>query len=164
MNNRKGFTVVEWLIASSIIGFLLIVFIAVPNALRQTRNNARVQDINALAALIKEKQTASQTGSLPNSCNNTQYGCFSREAKLSYYINTSNSETYITYYRNTAKFDELSPRLDLEDDAVTSKVFIHTYAVCRNQEVSGDRASSGHVAIQYAIETLSGPKLQCKGL
>lgn len=164
MDNRKGFTVVELSIAFAVVGFLLIVFIAVPNAMRQTRNNNRVQDVKALAAALKEKQVVSQTGALPESCNNTQHNCFSRQANLSYYDNTSNRETYITYYRNAAKLNELAPQLDVEDEAVISKVLIHSYATCERDVLQGGNASPTSVAIQYAVETMSGPKLQCKNV
>jgi competence protein ComGC len=163
MLNRNGFTAIQLLITGVIIGVLLIVLIAVPNALRQTRNSSRTQDAHVLGLLIKEQQLISQTASLPNSCNNTQKDCFSRKTKLSYYDNTSLDETVITYYRDATAFDEkFSPKLDPADIDVTNKVLIHTFAVCGPDGPTGAGAGVGSIAIQYAIETLFGPKLVCK--
>jgi type II secretory pathway pseudopilin PulG len=164
MVNRKGFTVVELLIAFAVIGFLLIILVAVPNALRQTRNGSRVQDVNALASLVRERQAISQTGALPASCNNTQAGCFIRDIDLAHYDNTSDVETYITYFRNTSRLNELSPQLDIEDEEVTAKVYIHTFAICDGNRLSAEQASAGSVVIQYAVETVTGVALLCKNI
>lgn len=165
MVNRKGFTAIQLLISGVIIGVLLIVLVAVPNALQQTRNSSRTQDVHVLGILIKEEQIASRTAALPGSCNNTQADCFSRKTKLSYYDNTSLEETVITYYRDSAPFDEkFSPKLDLSDIDVTNKVVIHTFAVCRANGLTGNGASTGTVAIQYAVETFFGSKLVCKNV
>lgn len=162
MLNRKGFTAIQLLITGVIIGVLLIVCIAVPNALRQMRNSSRTQDAHVLGLLIKEQQLVGQTA-LPNSCNNTQKDCFSRKTKLSYYDNTSLEETVVTYYRNAPAFDEkFSPKLDLSDADATNKVLIHTYAICGPSGPTGVSATPSSIAIQYAVETFFGPRLVCK--
>lgn len=162
MVNRKGFVAMHLVVAGVVIGVLLIIFIAVPNAMRQTRNSSRTQDIHLLGLLIKDQQLASQTGFLPPSCNNTQANCFSRLAKLSFYDNTSNSDTVITYYRNEQQFSKYSPQLDVNDSEVTGKVYIHTYATCDQDRPSGHNASRGSVIIQYAVEGFTSPRLVCK--
>jgi hypothetical protein len=162
MVNRKGFAAMHLIIAGVVMGVLLIISVAVPNVLRQTRNSSRTQDIHLLGLLVKDQQLASQTGLLPSSCNNTQPNCFSRLAKLSFYENTSNTETVVTYYRNPQQFNRYSPQLNLNDKEVADKVYIHTYATCDYNTPTGHNASMNSVIIQYAIETFTGPKLVCK--
>ena len=163
MVNRKGFAAMQLVIAGVVIGVLLIIFIAVPNVLRQTRNNSRTQDVHLLGLLVQDQRLASQTGMLPSSCNNTQADCFSRRAKLSYYDNRSDSDTTVSYYRNQQAFNRYAPQLDVHDKSVTRKVFIHTYATCDDQGMpTGQNAGMNSVIIQYAIETFGGPQLICK--
>ena len=164
MVNRKGLAAMQLVIAGVVVGVLLIIFIAVPNILRQTRNNSRSQDVHLLGLLVKDQQQASQTGMLPASCNNTQADCFSRQIKLSYYDNTSNSDTVITYYRNQKPIDKYSPQLNIEDSKVVDKVYIHSYAVCDGDVPTGQKATAGSNIIQYAVETFTGPKLVCKNI
>jgi Tfp pilus assembly protein PilW len=161
MVNRKGFTVVQLLVTGVIVGLLLIAFVAVPNVMRQTRNSSRAQDIHVLALVLKDQQAASSTGFLPQSCNNTQPSCFIHDASLALYDNTS-TDTVITYYRNTKPYNDELPHLSLDDENVTHKVVMHTYAICDGGELTGQKAGAGSIAMQYAVETMHGAKLVCK--
>ena len=164
MVNRKGFTVVQLLVAAVVVGLLLIVLIAVPNVMRQTRNSSRAQDIHVLGLVIKDEQSVSSTGALPASCNNTQANCFAHAASLSFYGNTSDADPTIAYYRNTKPFNEKSAHLSQSDDDITRKVVIHTYAICNDGQLSGEKAGAASIAIQYAVETMRGVKIVCKAI
>jgi len=165
MGNRNGFAVRQLAVAGAVIGFLLIVAIAVPNVLRQTRNSSRTQDVHILGVALKDAQIATNNAAMPDSCNNTQAQCFIRTAQLAYYDNTSSSETVITYYRNNKPFDKFSPQLDAADNKGADKqVVIHSYAKCGPSGPTGDGASRGDSIAQYAVETLTGISMACKQL
>lgn len=164
MVNRKGFTVVQLLVAAFVVGLLLIILVAVPNIMRQTRNSSRAQDIHVLGLLIKDEQSVSSTGALPASCNNTQISCFAHTASLSFYDNNSDVDTNITYYRNTKPFNVDSAHLRPSDDDIAHKVIIQTYAVCNDDQLSGETAGAASIAIQYAVETMRGVKIVCKSI
>src|SRR5690349_5051934 len=153
MLNRKAFTVVQLLVSAVVVGLLLIIFVAIPNVMRQTRNSSRAQDIHVLGLVIKEEQSASSRGALPDSCNSTQPSCFARTASLSFYDNISSVDPVISYYRNSKPFNEDSAHLSKSDDDVTHKVVIHTYAVCDDSQPTGAAASAANIAFQYAVET-----------
>jgi len=164
MVNRKGFAVRQLIIAVVIVGFLLIVAVAVPNVMRQTRNSSRTQDVHVLAIALKDMQLTSSNAGLPESCNNTQAGCFTRDAKLAYYDNTSSSDTVITYYRNTKPFDKFSPQLDMAQPGSSNRVIMHTYTRCEQGAPTGDGANRSGVVALYAIETFKGSVAACKQL
>jgi prepilin-type N-terminal cleavage/methylation domain-containing protein len=165
MINRKGFTIIEFLIVLAIVGLILaIVLFAVPNLMRSGRNTRRNQDSSLLLTLVNDQKQATPNGALPASCDTTQPACFLRQSDLAYYDNASSTVPVIHYFHNDVPFNAGMPQLSATDQHAPESVYIHSYAICNGDTPTGLYASPSSFVVQYAIETFSGPRLMCKGL
>jgi len=182
-----GFTVVEVMIVLVIASaIILIVFLAVPAAQRNSRNVKRRADASYLIGLTKEKKAAN--GHVwPNSCNNrnNNTSCHTSVSLLMYDVSNLPANTRTVSY---AKLDSPWPNcgndgcspeeltantnLDPNDETIHSDTFgtyqytnmvqLRTYAKCKpNGEYTGEGAEPDDMAAQFLIETASGWQLQC---
>lgn len=145
--NKKGFTIIEVLIVLAIAGLiLLIVFLAVPNLQRNSRNTQKRSDVNVIAAAVNEFLTTNN-GSLPTT--------FASKS-VSGGATTTAVNANTTYY-TTGTITGTAAQNALTTDVVQ----IVTGAKCgaSGATVAG---TTRQVAIQFMIETASNPKLpQC---
>lgn len=158
---RQGFTIIEVLIVLAIAGLiLLIVFLAVPAAQRNTRNYQRHQNAAALMAEVREQQQA-RSGQLPVSCNNTAATCFVRNVPLTMYDNHSSSDNNVSFHRRTSPYDETTGQLPTDN---FSRLQVRSYTRCHGNALTGTNASAKDLAAQYVVETFNGGLLICKEL
>lgn len=161
----SGFTIVETIIVLAVAGLiLLIVLMAIPTLLRNSRNNQRKQDVQAILEAVSHYQL-SNSGDLPSSTAPLQ-----RLPKLTYYspatinyytpasCSVPNSGVYITFCISadwtqapTTPVNNLSNSLDT--------VLIYNHEKCDPSNPSqGQRAGAGYndVIALYAIEVGNG--------
>lgn len=149
--NQSGFTIIEVLIVLAIAGLiLLIVFLAVPNLQRNSRNTQRKNDVQAILGAISEYES-NNAGSLPTTYNNgviTGTGSVSSNVKMGYYTGIADGSGFATGRQSAV---------------TTDVVNIVTGAQCDPAVPGGTIVGSARqIAIQYEIEGGSGFVPSCQ--
>lgn len=139
---QKGFTIIEVLIVLAIAGLILVVvFLAVPQLQKNTRDNARQAVVTRLSAEI-ETYAANNQGSYPFKEPGTGSGTI-EDFKSRYYstIAKKNPSTGGDYLIAFAAADDDNPTAD--------QLLIHRGANCKGESAIG--TSSSPSALKYAI-------------
>jgi len=151
-----GFTIVETLIVLAIAGLILmIVFLAIPTLIRNSRNNQRRQDVQIILGSVSHWEL-NHSGDIPNTPtdNFLQYDT----SKLTYY--DPSTEITSTTLSPGASIPAYTPNLD--------KVYIYNYQKCSAASfgtATPQGAGYNDVVALYAIETgNTGLAPQCQQL
>jgi prepilin-type N-terminal cleavage/methylation domain-containing protein len=166
MHKRDGFTIIEILIAIIIAGFiLLVVFLAVPATQRTARNSTRHKDASAVLASVLSYRAENKTGSLPESCDNIDSDCFTRQVGMGYYDNQASTAT-VSFKKLDHPYSDDDAILHADDSDSVEQVALYSYALCNDSgtQAIGTYASPQNVVVVYAIETINGAALQCKAV
>jgi prepilin-type N-terminal cleavage/methylation domain-containing protein len=163
----QGFTIVEIMIVLAIAGLiLLIVFEAIPNLTRNSRNNTRKQDVTNILQVISQYEL-NNSGNFPAGCGNG-YSAFcktSSTTSLLYY-------TTLTYYIPTS--DQVTIHPQTETSAVPiapatgiNNVTIYNYEKCSDGQDTATNVGADYsdIVAMYAVESGgSVPDSQCQEL
>ncbi len=151
-----GFTIVETLIVLAMAGLILmIVFLAIPTLIRNSRNNQRRQDVQIILGSVSHWEL-NHSGDVPNTPtdNFLQYDT----SKLTYYDPTT--EITSMTLSPGALVPAYTPDLD--------KVYIYNYQKCSSTSPGSPTpqgAGYNDVVALYAIETgNSGVSPECQQL
>jgi len=147
--NQKGFTIIEVLIVLAIAGLiLLIVFLAVPQLQRNSRDTQRKNDISKILGATQEvlNNNNGQISSLSTA------NVIAAEGTLSYYANTEPSAV-------TAMAAGVAAGSGL-NATTTDTVTIYTKATCDGTTGKAISGSARQIAVVYKIES-GGGTLQC---
>ena len=138
---EQGFTIIEVLIVLAIAGLiLLIVFLAVPNLQRNSRNTQRKDDVSRIGSAIQEFVNNSN-GTVPTAADSTTIQNLA--GKLAYYTSAN-----VTVVGNAPAA--------LANNTVVDTVNIYTQATCTtaggNQGATSTGATTRGIAIVYSTE------------
>ena len=160
-NLSGGFTIIEVMIVLAIAGLImLIVFLAVPNLQRSSRNTQRKNDAAAIAGAVANF-ISNNGGSLPDSAGtdssdpNTVDFCAGASCPSA----TGNFETAkLGYYvpANVTLGSSAAPANQTKDTVYVDKGYS-----CNSSNTGIGAASSRTAAILYAVESGSGVSQQC---
>lgn len=150
---QEGFTIIEVLIVLAIAGLIMmVVFLAVPNLQRNSRNTQRKSDVSAIVGGMSE-YVNNNAGQLPTTC--TAGSCTSQtwlqNAKLSQYDPSSIAFSNVTTARTSA------PTAATTAD----QVLIYNYAKCNGMTITNTNATARSIAASYMVETSSAAQAQC---
>ena len=154
-----GFTIVETLIVLAIAGIiLLIVFAAIPTLIRNSTNNQRKQDVQAILATVSRYEL-NNSGNFPPPLapgNN-----FLQYTQLHYYSNqNAGVYTQVTVV-NSAIYDNVGSQysvITINNPNVPSNqdmVLIQNHAKCSGGNATNEGASYSDIVALYSIQ--SGP-------
>jgi prepilin-type N-terminal cleavage/methylation domain-containing protein len=177
-SSKAGFTIIETMIVLAIAGLILtIVFLAIPALERNSRNNQRKQDVQAILEEVSNYEL-NHSGDLPAQTDICSF--FSGNNNLSYYVSsacngqTSSSITFTTYsYPEDASYsngsDSLPPLNGAHDGPNTNinTVELFNYEKCDNSapgEADGTGAGYNDVVALYAAETQGGVNSFCQNI
>lgn len=150
---QDGFTIIEVLIVLAIAGLImLVVFLAIPNLQRNSRNTQRKADVAAIVGAMSEFVN-NNAGKLPTTC--TVGSCGAQEwlqnAKLSQYDPNAVGFNYTATARASAPTAA----------STADQVQIYNYAKCSGTAITNVDATSRSVAASYMVETSGAAKAQC---
>lgn len=163
-NPAAGFTIIEMLIVLAIAGLiLLLVFEAIPTLERNSRNNQRKQDIQAVLEAVSHYEL-NNSGTFPGPCGNTSLDLCAANAnsplyyaKLTYYDLTTAGKVVLTPQHNTGGPPNLAADLPaLSGSNATEEVMVYNYERCDPNTPGGatvTAAGYNDVVALYAIET-----------
>lgn len=174
MSRRQaGFTIVETLIVLAVGGLiLLIVFLAIPNLQRNSRNNQRRQDVQVVLGAVSQYELKN-SGKFPDDCGKiTQLGqksCTTTGGSTpnDYFLRYSTNA--LTFYTDPGQVqaESLTPgtpgnRSVSDADGVA----VLNYQKCMPDEGSSTSQGAGYsdVVALFAVETASGTVTQCQQL
>lgn len=177
--NQQGFTIIEVLIVLAIAGLiLLIVFLAVPNLERTSRNTQRKNDASAIASAISNF-VSNNGGQLPSKVAGD--GTDTNQLVLSSTSSTNTETAKLGYYATAASATagastggvfistpSSAPTLTVAASGTPSATTITPQSVsivdgytCNSSNTGIGSASPRTAAIFYATETGNKPSLQC---
>lgn len=156
-----GFTIIEVLIVISIAGLImLIVFQIMPSLLRNSRNNARRQDVAIILQALTRYQLNNSGDFPPDITSGINFMANSADRLSMYTASTDTTQNEVIVVTPPAAGSATAqPAL-----TVTDRVFIHNYQKC-DTNTSGATTPQGagynDVVALFAIETASGIQGQC---
>jgi type II secretory pathway pseudopilin PulG len=162
-----GFTIVETIIVVAVAGLiLLIVLLAIPTLQRNSHNNQRRQDVQAVLAAIS-RYKLNNSGSMPGGGSDFLKGidltAYNRD-NVGYITGGvgSAAEEGINVY---SEVPTVAARSETNDDQNTINVYNYRKCGTAGSGASTNRgAGFGDVVALYAIETSDGTAPQCQQL
>lgn len=158
MSSRQaGFTVVETLFVLAVAGIiLLIVFLAIPQLVRNGRNNQRTEDVQIILQAVSRYEL-NHAGTLPGT------------GQLRGFLNTYEKDKLTFYDPSGVTVNVSSPTNGLENYPTGSvglnNVEIDNHAKCLANGTADNRgAGYSDVAALYQIESGSGGVSHCQQL
>ncbi len=154
---QEGFTIIEVLIVLAIAGLImLVVFLAVPNLQRNSRNTQRKNDVSSMLGAVQEYINNSG-GTMP-----TQPTDFSGNFKAGFYDTTN--KLYVaanpaTYTATVVASTATTSTANVSTESVT----VVTGYKCTSATASPTKSSVRSIAVVYVVEANSGNgQLQCQ--
>ncbi|HVI60885.1 MAG TPA: type II secretion system protein [Candidatus Saccharimonadales bacterium] len=155
-----GFTIIETLIVLATAGLiLLIVFMAIPALQRNSRNNQRKQDVQAVLEAISNY--ALNHGGNFLDCGHASFAsCIGNGNLLEY--------SHLSYYRDNdqAVVSALQPNESAPSPSDPEVVYVYNHQKCQLGGVGSTPRGAGYsdVVALYAVETSSGTNWRCQQL
>lgn len=172
--NDRGFTIVETIIVLAIAGLiLLVVLLAVPALTRNSRNNERRQDVQAILEAISHYEL-NNSGDMPDSSMHMPKLSYYSSATVNYYnlpgqsCTTSNSGTNITFCFTANWQDAPAPGASVNGlGSKLDDVVVYNHQKCDpSHQGHATNAGAGYndVVALYAIETNTATAPECQQL
>jgi prepilin-type N-terminal cleavage/methylation domain-containing protein len=163
----SGFTIVETIIVVAVAGLiLLIVLLAIPTLQRNSHNNQRRQDVQAVLAAVS-RYKLNNSGSMPSGGSDFLKGidltAYDRDsiAYLTGGVGSATDEGINVY----SEVPTVDARSESNDDQKTINVYNYRKCDTAGSGTSTNRgAGFGDVVALYAIETSDGTAPQCQQL
>lgn len=145
----EGFTIIEVLIVLAIAGLImLVVFLAVPNLQRNSRNNSYRSEANNILAAYTEI-SSNKNGAVLTASNSGTAGSDAEKVKQA--ANSQNITTVVIEAQSGSTAASLT------------QAVLRTGAKCTAADSATTPAgSSRQVALLYMVETASGTQVQCQ--
>lgn len=164
---QSGFTIIEVLIVLAIAGLIiLLVFLAIPQLQRNSRNNQRKNDVTAILAAISHYEL-NNSGAFPACGHDSLASCYGpgnllEFGKLVFY--SDDGQTAVFSLDPGQKPSDVSAPNPVTD---ANKVYVYNRQKCPTDN-SGQSTPQGagfsDVVALFAIETGSGTTSQCMEL
>lgn len=153
-NSKAGFTIIETLLVLAIAGFILmIVMMAIPTLLRNSKNGQRKQDVASILQAVSRYEL-NHSGTFPPNCASSAPPCFLSYAKLSHY-----DPANVIVEVNGALNGAVAGVTDGDQVIVR-----HYYKCAAGGGASDQGAGYRDVVALYAVETADGTASQCQQL